>query len=86
MNFRCRRFPHTNNPNPRSAIGDNRRPMFVGDYADHQVSLLESIFGTEKDALRSPNRLRFDKIDPMLRLVTLALLQIELEFHERFRI
>jgi hypothetical protein len=36
---------------------------FLGDCADHQVSLLESIFGAEKDVLRSPDRLRFDKIN-----------------------
>ena len=86
MNFRCRRFPHTNNPNPRSAIGDNRGPMFVGNCANHQVSLLENIFGAENDVLRSPDHLGFDKINPVLGFVALALLGIELEFHELFRI
>jgi hypothetical protein len=36
--------------------------------------------------LRSPDHLRFNKINPVLCLVAFAFLRIELEFHERFRI
>jgi len=60
--------------------------MFVGDCADHQVSLLECVFGTQKNVFRYPERLCFDKVDPVFCVVTLALAGIELEFHELFRI
>jgi len=60
--------------------------MFVGDCADHQVSLLECVFGTQKNVFRYPERLCLNKIDPVFCFVTLALARIELEFHELLRI
>jgi len=50
--------------------------------ADHHVSLLLSIFGTEQGVFRFPKRLRFDKIDSVFRLVGFALPWVEFEFHE----
>ena len=52
---------------------------------DDEVTLFQDVFGPEKDLLRFPERLCFDKIDSVLRLVVLALARIELEFHRTFR-
>ena len=55
--------------------------MLGANPADHHVSLLQSIFGTEQDMFRFPERLRFDKIDSVFRLVDFALPSIEFELH-----
>jgi hypothetical protein len=60
--------------------------VFATNRADHHVSLLQSVLGAEKDMLRSPERLRFNKVDPVLRLVALALSRVKLEIHDVDRI
>jgi hypothetical protein len=60
--------------------------VFPTNYADYHVSLLQSVLGAEKDMLRSPECLRFDKIDSVLCLVALAFSQVKLEIHDLDRI
>ena len=79
------RLSYTNNPNRRSAIGDNRRPILGANPANDHVSLLQSSFGTEKNVLRFPECLRLDKIDPVFAFVCLAFMGIEFEVHEGLR-
>ena len=52
---------------------------------DNHVSLLQCIFGTKQNVFGFPELLRFDKIDPMFRLIRFALLRIEFEVHEDVR-
>jgi hypothetical protein len=52
---------------------------------DNHVSLLQCIFGAEQNVFGFPEFLRFDKIDPMFRLIRFALLRIEFEVHEDVR-
>src|SRR5262245_37339788 len=77
---RCR-SSHTNNPNPRSTIGDNRRPMLLVNRADYHVSPLQSIFSTENHMLGFPEGLRLDKVDSVFCFVAFALPRIKLEHH-----
>lgn len=56
--------------------------MFRTDCPDHNVPLLQSIFGADKDVLRLPKRLCFNEINSMFRVVGIALLRIKLELHD----
>jgi len=55
--------------------------MLLPNRADYQVSPLQSVLGAEKDVLGLPERLRFDKVDPVFCLVAFALPRIKLEYH-----
>jgi hypothetical protein len=52
---------------------------------DDHISLLQSIFGTEQNVFRFPERLRFDKIDSVFRPVRFALLRVEFKVHDGLR-
>ena len=78
----CSRSPNTNNPNPHPALADNRGQVSPTNRADHHVSLVQSVLGAEKDMLRSPECLRFNKVDPVLGLVALALSRVKLKIHD----
>lgn len=56
--------------------------MLTLDCADHHGALFQSPFGADQDVLRFPKRLRFNKIDPVFRLVALALPRIKLKLHD----
>ena len=58
--------------------------MLPVDCPYDQISLLQSIFRAEQDVSGLPERLRFNEIDSVFRLIAFALSRIELELHGKF--
>lgn len=58
--------------------------MFPLDCTNYQISFLQSIFSTEKDVIRFPEPLCFDKVDAVFCFVALAFVRIELKWHGNF--